>query len=91
MPATLGVITACLVSLLLGRAAIAAAGRLRFLDAPGERKLAVWYLKEGRLLAVDTMNDPPSFLIGKKLIAAKSTPDPKILADSAADLKSLLS
>ncbi|MCB9513785.1 MAG: undecaprenyl/decaprenyl-phosphate alpha-N-acetylglucosaminyl 1-phosphate transferase [Candidatus Latescibacteria bacterium] len=39
MPATLGVITACLVSLLLGRAAIAAAGRLRFLDAPGERKL----------------------------------------------------
>lgn len=58
---------------------------------PGERKLAVWYLKEGRLLAVDTMNDPPSFLIGKKLIAAKSTPDPKILADSAADLKSLLS
>lgn len=59
--------------------------------APGEKKLSVWYLREGRLLAVDTMNDVPSFAVGKRLIAAKASPDRKILADPAADLKSLLS
>lgn len=57
----------------------------------GANKLAVWHLKEGRLLAVDTMNDPAAFLIGKKLIAARAAPDAKILADPAADLKSLAS
>lgn len=57
----------------------------------GGKSLAVWSLKEGRLLAVDTMNDPGSFIVGRKLIAAKATPDPKVLADPAQDLKSLLS
>lgn len=57
----------------------------------GGNSLAVWSLKAGRLLAVDTMNDPGAFMIGKKLIAAKAAPDPKVLADPAGDLKSLLS
>jgi 3-phenylpropionate/trans-cinnamate dioxygenase ferredoxin reductase subunit len=57
----------------------------------GAKRLAVWSLKEGRLLAVDTMNDPASFIVGKRLIAAKASPDPKGLADPAQDLKSLLS
>ena len=58
--------------------------------APGEKRLAVWYLKQGRLLAVDTMNDIPSFAVGKRLIAAKAASDPKKLADPAFDLKSLV-
>lgn len=56
----------------------------------GALKLSVWYLKEGRLLAVDAINDIPAFAVGKRLIAAKASPDPKILADPDADLKSLL-
>ena len=56
----------------------------------GAMKLSVWYLKEGRLLAVDAINDIPAFAVGKRLIAAKASPDPKILADPDADLKSLL-
>jgi len=39
MEPLLAALIAALTSLLLGRLAIAAAGRLRFLDAPGERKL----------------------------------------------------
>lgn len=62
----------------------------RIVRAAG-KSLAVWSLKAGRLLAVDTMNDPAAFLVGKKLIAARAAPDPKVLADPARDLKSLLS
>lgn len=58
--------------------------------APGASVQAVWYFKEGRLIAVDAMNDVPSFAVGKRLIAAKAAPDPKILADPGRDLKSLI-
>lgn len=54
------------------------------------RKFSVWYLAAGRLLAVDAVNDPAAFAVSKKLVAAKSSPDPKKLADPAADLKSLV-
>jgi 3-phenylpropionate/trans-cinnamate dioxygenase ferredoxin reductase subunit len=58
--------------------------------AAGATSRSVWYLKAGRLIAVDSMNDVPAFAIGKKLIAAEASPDPKSLADSARDLKSLV-
>jgi 3-phenylpropionate/trans-cinnamate dioxygenase ferredoxin reductase subunit len=58
--------------------------------APRQGRFSVWYLKEERLIAVDAVNDPAAFLASKKLIAAGARPDPKILADSAADLKQLL-
>jgi 3-phenylpropionate/trans-cinnamate dioxygenase ferredoxin reductase subunit len=58
---------------------------------PADRKFSVWYLQRGRLLAVDAVNDPAAFAASKRLIAANSSPDAKILADPAADLKSLIS
>lgn len=58
---------------------------------PASRKFSVWYLKDARLLAVDAVNDPAAFAVSKRLIAAKSAPDAKVLADPARDLKSLLS
>lgn len=58
--------------------------------SPEQRKFSVWYLQRGRLLAVDAVNDPAAFAVSKRLVAAKSSPDAKILADPAADLKSLL-
>ncbi len=57
---------------------------------PGSESASVWYFKNDVLIAVDAMNDVPAFAWGKRLIAAKARPDPKTLADTAADLKSLL-
>ena len=56
---------------------------------PAAARFSVWSLKDGRVLAVDAINDPGSFLASKKIIAAKSPVDAKRLADPATDLKSL--
>jgi 3-phenylpropionate/trans-cinnamate dioxygenase ferredoxin reductase subunit len=49
-----------------------------------------WYYSGDRLLAVDAMNDPRAYMIGKKLIQAGRSPDPAAVVDPAADLKALL-
>ncbi|MDA0923996.1 MAG: FAD/NAD(P)-binding oxidoreductase [Proteobacteria bacterium] len=49
-----------------------------------------WYYAGDRLLAVDAMNDPRGYMIGKRLIAAGISPDPVVVADTAQDLKPLL-
>lgn len=49
-----------------------------------------WYYAGDRLLAVDAMNDPRGYMIGKRLIAAGISPDPVVVADAAQDLKPLL-
>ena len=50
-----------------------------------------WYYKGDQLLAVDAMNDPRAFMVGKRLIEAGKSPDPAAVADPAIDLKTLLS
>jgi len=49
-----------------------------------------WYYAGDSLLAVDAMNDPRGYMIGKRLIEAGKSPAPEIVADPAADLKALL-
>lgn len=49
-----------------------------------------WYYKGATLLAVDAMNDPRGYMIGKRLIEAGKTADPAVVADADADLKALL-
>lgn len=49
-----------------------------------------WYFKGDTLLAVDAMNDPRGYMIGKRLIEAGKTAPKDVLADPAADLKPLL-
>ena len=49
-----------------------------------------WYYLGDTLLAVDAMNDPRSYMIGKRLIEAGKSPDRAIIADASADLKPLL-
>ncbi|WP_298921678.1 FAD/NAD(P)-binding oxidoreductase [uncultured Roseobacter sp.] len=49
-----------------------------------------WYYRDGGLLAVDAMNDPRAYMIGKRLIEAGKSADPAIVADATADLKPLL-
>ena len=49
-----------------------------------------WYYAGDRLLAVDAMNDPRGYMIGKRLIEAGKSPSPETVADPATDLKALL-
>ncbi|MEM9709235.1 MAG: FAD-dependent oxidoreductase [Pseudomonadota bacterium] len=49
-----------------------------------------WYFKDARLIALDAMNDPRAYMVGKRLIEAEKSPDPAIIADGEADLRPLL-
>ncbi|MFO7759937.1 MAG: FAD-dependent oxidoreductase [Roseovarius sp.] len=49
-----------------------------------------WYYEGDRLLAVDAMNDPRAYMVGKRLIEAGKTADPAVVTDATADLKRLL-
>ncbi len=49
-----------------------------------------WYYKGDQLLAVDAMNDPRAYMVGKRLIEAGKSPDPTAIEDPATDLKALL-
>ncbi len=56
----------------------------------GEASRSHWYYQGDTLLAVDAMNDPRAYMVGKRLIEAGKSPDPAIVADASADLKPLL-
>ena len=49
-----------------------------------------WYYDADKLLAVDAMNDPRAYMIGKRLIEAGKSADRTVVADASADLKPLL-
>lgn len=49
-----------------------------------------WYYSGDRLLAVDAMNDPRAYMVGKRLIEAGKSPSPDAVMDPATDLKALL-
>jgi 3-phenylpropionate/trans-cinnamate dioxygenase ferredoxin reductase component len=49
-----------------------------------------WYFAGDRLLAVDAMNDPRAYMVGKRLIEMGKSPSAAILTDPSADLKPLL-
>lgn len=49
-----------------------------------------WYYKGGVLLAVDAMNDPRGYMIGKRLIEAGKSPGPDVIGNPDTDLKALL-
>lgn len=55
-----------------------------------EGSMSFWYYQGDTLLAVDAMNDPRAYMIGKRLIEAGKTADKAIIADPTADLKLLL-
>lgn len=55
-----------------------------------EGGLSHWYYAGGRLIAVDAMNDPRAYMVGKRLIEAGRSPDPALVADPATDLKTLM-
>ncbi len=59
---------------------------------PGSREgsVSIWYFREGRLIAVDAINDAKAYVTGKKLLDNGLTADKALIADPATDLKQLL-
>jgi 3-phenylpropionate/trans-cinnamate dioxygenase ferredoxin reductase subunit len=54
---------------------------------PASRSFSVCYLRDGELIAVDTVNAAKDQLSARKLIPARARPDPRKLADPAIPLK----
>jgi 3-phenylpropionate/trans-cinnamate dioxygenase ferredoxin reductase subunit len=54
------------------------------------RSASFWYYAGSELLAVDAMNDPRAYMVGKRLIEGGKSPDPAAVADPETDLKSLM-
>lgn len=61
------------------------------MERPGAGgSVSFWYFAQGRLIAVDAMNDPRAFMIGKRLLEAGRSPEPGLLADPSTNLRGLL-
>lgn len=56
-------------------------------DIEGSRSFAAFYLLGDRLLAVDAVNKPQEFMLGRRLITDKVPVDPAKLADEGFSLK----
>ncbi|MBI1359332.1 MAG: pyridine nucleotide-disulfide oxidoreductase [Alphaproteobacteria bacterium] len=56
---------------------------------PASRSFAIFYLAEGRVLAVDAVNAAPEYIVGKKLVAAKASVAPAELADKSISMKDI--
>lgn len=52
-------------------------------------KLSVFYFKQNRLIAIDSINRPLDHILGRKLLAAGTTLTPDQAADESFDLKQL--
>ncbi|SMH47849.1 NAD(P)/FAD-dependent oxidoreductase [Maritimibacter sp. HL-12] len=52
--------------------------------------VSFWYFAGERLLAIDAMNDPRAYMVGKRLVEAGRSPAKAAVADPGTDLKSLL-
>ncbi len=56
---------------------------------PEARKFAVFYLQNGKLIAVDAVNSPPEFLASKKLIMTGAHLAPETLSDTSKSMKEI--
>jgi len=66
-------------------------GYTHVVTRPGAgQSVSFWYFKGDQLLAVDAMNDPRAYMVGKRLIDAGKTCDAQAVAHPETDLKTLL-
>jgi 3-phenylpropionate/trans-cinnamate dioxygenase ferredoxin reductase subunit len=67
-------------------------GYEQVVSRPGEQPDAAsfWYFRGSELLAVDAINDPRAYMVGKRLVEAGRSPAPEAVADPGTDLKALL-
>lgn len=54
---------------------------------PGKRSFATFYLKDGVMLACDTVSRPQEFMLAKKMVGMKAKVDATRLADESVPLK----
>jgi 3-phenylpropionate/trans-cinnamate dioxygenase ferredoxin reductase component len=59
-------------------------------QGPKSDVVSHWYYAGGQLLAVDAMNDPRSFMFGRRLLEGGDSVEPAAVADPATNLKELL-
>jgi len=57
---------------------------------PEDKGFAVFYLREGCVIAVDAVNLPLAFLVGKTLVQQRRTINPELIEDPDTELKSLV-
>jgi 3-phenylpropionate/trans-cinnamate dioxygenase ferredoxin reductase component len=57
---------------------------------PEGEAVSFWYYKGDQLLAVDAMNDPRAYMVGKRLIENSKSPSKSAVSDLAVVLKDLL-
>ena len=57
---------------------------------PATRAFSVIYLKGGRVIALDCVNVVKDYVQGRKLVEARISPDPALLADTSVPLKDLI-
>jgi 3-phenylpropionate/trans-cinnamate dioxygenase ferredoxin reductase component len=55
------------------------------------RKFAIFYLKDGVVVAVDAVNSPKEFMAGRQMVDKRKAVDTVRLGDPSVDLKTLLS
>lgn len=56
---------------------------------PSTRKFAAFYLRGGKLIAVDAINSPPEFLASKKLIMSGASLAPETLRNTSTSMKEI--
>lgn len=57
---------------------------------PGNGSFAVFYMREGHVIAVDAINLPMAFMVGKKLVSRGGKVDSEALGNPDIELKSLI-
>lgn len=57
---------------------------------PDGESVSFWYFKDDTLLAVDAMNDPRAYMVGKRLIEQGKSPSKAALVNPATVMKDLL-
>ncbi|MBV7408404.1 NAD(P)/FAD-dependent oxidoreductase [Maritimibacter sp. DP1N21-5] len=62
----------------------------RVVTRTSEGGRSFWYYAGDTLVAVDAMDDPRAYMVGKRLIEGGKSPAPAAVADTATDLKELL-
>lgn len=55
-----------------------------------ETAQSIWYYSGASLVAVDAINDPRAYMIGRRMIESGISPTPDKIADTSNDLKSML-
>jgi 3-phenylpropionate/trans-cinnamate dioxygenase ferredoxin reductase subunit len=57
---------------------------------PEDASFSVFYLKDGRLIAVDAINSAKEYMMGRKLITEQAEPDPEKIADTSIPVRELV-